>query len=130
MRVNRWVGGLVATGVAAGALVLGTGTAFADAPPPTSAAGSGGTANAKTCTDRIPKILARIDKVTTRINGDATTKGSTAWLNAKETKARAAGDNALADLISARVGNRQARLDELAKARSTVQGIQQRDCSS
>lgn len=126
MRVNRWVGGLVATGATAGALVVGGGTAFADAPPPTTA----GATNAKTCTDRIPAILARIDKVTTRINGDPSTKGSTAWLEARETRARAAGDNALADLISARVGNRQARLDELTKAKSTVQGIQQEDCAS
>lgn len=130
MRVNRWVGGLVAAGVATGALVVGTGTAFADAPPPSTAAAAAGPATQRTCTDRIPALLARIDKVTARITGDAATRGSTAWLKDKESKARAAGDGALADLLDARVAHRQDRLDQLAAAKRTVQDIQQKDCSS
>ena len=45
-------------------------------------------------------MLARIDKLTARINGDASVKGSTAWLRAKADKARAAGYTALADLLT------------------------------
>ena len=126
MRVKRWVSGAVVTGVAATALVVGGGSAFADAAPTT---GKAGPSNQKTCSERIPKLLARIDKVTARINGDTNTKGSTAWLTAKETTARNAGDNALADLIAARLSHRQDRLNQLATARTTVQDIQKKDCS-
>lgn len=122
MRVKRWVSGAVVTGVAATALVVGGGTAFADAPPTTDG-------SHKTCTERIPKLLARIDKVTARINGDAGTKGSTAWLTNKETTARTAGNNALADLIAARISHRQDRLDQLAAAKKTVEDIRTKDCS-
>ncbi|RTL67442.1 MAG: hypothetical protein EKK42_13915 [Pseudonocardiaceae bacterium] len=123
MRVTRWVSGAVVTGVAATALVVGGGTAFADAPPTK----SGGSQN--TCTERIPKLLARIDKVTARINGDASTRGSTAWLTNKESTARAAGDDALADLIAARLSHRQDRLDQLSAAKKTVEDIRTKDCS-
>ena len=65
---------------AAGAMALGGGTALADTPPTNPAPDH---ANSAICTQRIPAVLARIDKLTARINGDASVKGSTAWLRAK-----------------------------------------------
>ena len=64
-----------------------------------------------------------------RINGDASVKGSTAWLRAKADKARAAGYPALADLLTARADDRPGRLDELTKLRSDVQHVQATDCA-
>lgn len=112
---------------AVAAVVVGGGTAFADTPPPTPAPDH---ANSAICTQRIPAVLARIDKLTTRINGDASTKGSTAWLRAKANEARAKGYTALADLLTARADDRPGRLDELTKLRSDVQHVKETDCAA
>jgi len=112
---------------AAGATVVGGGTAFADTPPPTPAPDH---ANSAICTQRIPAVLARIDKVTARVNGDASVKGSTAWLRAKADEARSAGYPALADLLTARADSRPGRLDELAKLRADVQHVKETDCAT
>ena len=121
--LRRWAAGLAVTAAAAGALVLGAGPALADTPPSDHA-------NSAICTQRIPAVLARIDKLSGRINGDASVKGSTAWLRAKADRARAAGYPALADLLAARAGERPGRLDELAKLRSDVQHVQATDCAT
>lgn len=121
--MRRWIGGIAATAVAAGALVGGGGTAFADTPAPTPAP------NEKVCTVRIPALLKKIDAVTAKINGDATTKGSTAWLQAREDRARTAGRTAAADLIQIRVSHRAQRLTDLAQIRSEVLAVQGKDCA-
>jgi hypothetical protein len=120
--LGRWAACLAVTAATAGALALGGGTALADTPPADHA-------NSAICTQRIPAVLARIDKLTNRINGDASGKGSTAWLRAKADQARAAGYPALADLLTARAGDRPGRLDELAKLRTDVQHVQSTDCA-
>jgi hypothetical protein len=128
MNRTRWIGGIVATVATAGALAVGSGTAFADTPAPTPARAPG--SNQKICTERIPALLKKIDGVTAKINGDASTKGSTAWLQAREDKARAAGHTALADLIQARISNRPQRLTELAQVKTEVLKVQSTDCGS
>ncbi len=127
MSRTRWVGGIAASAVAVGTMVVGGGTAFADTGTPTPAPEAG--SNQKICTERIPKLLAKIDKVTTKINGDASVKGSTAWLQAKETEARNSGRTALADLIQARVSNRPHRLTDLATVKGEIEAVQKKDCA-
>jgi hypothetical protein len=119
-RSMRWAAATVA---ATGLLLTGGGTALAD--ESTSATPSEGVL----CTKRIPAVLARIDRVTARINGDAETRGSTAWLEAKVKKARDAGFDATADLLDARVEARPERLDQLAELRSDVEDAQAEDCT-
>jgi hypothetical protein len=116
---------LAAAVVAVATMVVGGGTAFADTAP-TSAPDH---ANSTICTQRIPAVLARIDKVTARVNGDASVKGSTAWLRAKANEARAAGYTALADLLTARADSRPDRLAELTKLRADVQHVKETDCA-
>jgi hypothetical protein len=127
MNTTRWAAGLAVTAVTAGGLAFGAGTALADTPSPTPAKDH---ANSAICTQRIPAILARIDKVTARINGDASVRGSTAWLQAKADKARSAGYTALADLLTERASDRPDRLNELAKLKSEVQHVQATDCAA
>lgn len=129
MHTKRWVAGLAVTAVTAGGLALGAGPALADAPP-SSPASTPDHANSKICTVRVPAALARIDKLTARINGDASVKGSTAWLRDKADKARAAGYTALADLLTERASNRPDRLTELAKLKTDVQHVQSTDCAA
>ena len=128
MSRTRWIGGIAASAVAVGALVVGGGTAFADTGTPTPAPPVG--SNQKICTERIPQVLAKIDKLTARINGDASVKGSTAWLQARETEARNSGRTALADLIAARISNRPHRLTDLATVKGEVEAVQKKDCAS
>ncbi len=134
---NRWIGGLVASAATVGVLLAGGGTALADAsdppaPPSTSSSApvpqEGPPKGQAVCTKRIPALLSRIDRLTTRINGDANTRGSTAWLTAKATKARAAGNTARADLLDARAATRPARLERLSQLKTLVQGVQSKDC--
>jgi hypothetical protein len=129
MLTKRWIAGLAVGALTAGGVVLGAGAAMADTPAPTPAP-SADHANSAICTKRIPTALARIDKVTARINGDASVKGSTAALQAKADKARAAGYTALADLLTERASNRPDRLAELAKLKTAVQHVQSTDCAS
>ena len=82
------------------------------------------------CTQRIPAALDRIDRLTDRINGDADTRGSTAWLKAKSEQARAAGFVALADLLDTRAGLRPQRLDALSDLEHDVQDVQAEDCAA
>jgi hypothetical protein len=111
---------------AVGAVALGGDAAWADTAPPTAAPDH---ANSAICAKRVPAVLARIDKLTARVNGDASVKGSTAWLRAKANEARAAGYTALADLLAARADSRPGRLDELTKLRADVQHVKETDCA-
>jgi hypothetical protein len=128
MNGTRWVGGIAASVVAVGALALGGGSALADTgtPAPEPAAGS----NEKICNERIPQLLAKIDRVTERINADETTVGSTAWLRAKEGKARSSGRTVLADLIQLRISHRPERLEALTQARDEVENVRTANCTS
>ena len=112
---------------ALGAMALGGGTALADTPPPTATPDH---ANSAICTQRIPAVLARIDKLTARINGDASVKGSTAWLRAKANEARAAGTRRSPTCSPPGRTSRPGRLDELTKLRSDVQHVQATDCAA
>ena len=83
-----------ASAVSAGLLLAGAGPALADDPGTSTGQGPITLSPEQAtwvCTQRIPAILSRIERVTTRINADATTRGSTAWLTARENAAKAAG---------------------------------------
>ena len=82
------------------------------------------------CTQRIPAILSRIDRVTTRVNADASTRGSTAWLTARENTAKAAGHGDVADRIQKRIDARPAKLDRLADAKKRVTDFRDASCAS
>jgi hypothetical protein len=82
------------------------------------------------CTKRIPAILARVDRVTTRINADASTRGSTAWLHAREDTARAAGRTEVADRLQRRIDRRPERLDRLADAKKRATEFRDANCAS
>ena len=120
-----------ASALTAGLLLAGAGPAVADGP------GGSGTQGPITlspeqatfvCTQRIPAILSRIDRVTTRINANATTRGSTAWLQAREDKAKTAGHTDVADRIQKRIDARPARLDRLADAKKRVTEFRDANC--
>jgi hypothetical protein len=129
-RIGMTAGALLAS---AALLLAGTGPALADDPGTSSTQGPITLSPEQAtvvCTRRIPAILARIDRVTTRINADVTTRGSTAWLQARRDRARSAGHADVADRIQRRIDARPAKLDALAGAKQRVTGFRDANCAS
>ena len=62
---------------------------------------------------RVPDLTARVESVVARIQGDADTVGSIAWLENKADEARANGRDGLAELIENRIAVRTERIDVL-----------------
>ena len=65
------------------------------------------------CTKRLPKVEQRTKKLIDRINGDANTRGSTKWLQARAQKEKAAGRTTTAQLLTERAQRRAGQLDKL-----------------
>jgi YidC/Oxa1 family membrane protein insertase len=130
----RRIGRIAAASAAsAGLLLAGAGPALAG-DPGTSATQGPITLSPEQatflCTQRIPAILARIDRVTARINADVATRGSTAWLQARQDRAEAAGHADVADRIQKRIDARPAKLDSLAGAKERGTGFRDANCAS
>jgi hypothetical protein len=62
---------------------------------------------------RVPNLTARVENVLARIQGDADTVGSIAWLETKAADARRNGREQLAGLIENRIAVRTERIDAL-----------------
>lgn len=82
------------------------------------------------CQERIPALLARIDRATARITGDATTVGSTAWLTERAADVRAAGRIDRADRLDERVAARAGLLDRLDDVTARVETFRDENCAS
>ncbi len=110
---HRWAG---ATAITAVLMVGGAGIASAQEPTPPTQEPSTLTAeqSARICQERIPALLARIDRAAARITGDASTIGSTAWLQERAADARDAGRTERADRFDTRAAARTELLDRLA----------------
>jgi hypothetical protein len=65
------------------------------------------------CTKRLPKVQARTKKLVDRINGDANTRGSTKWLQARAQKEKDAGRTTTANLLSERASKRSGQVAKL-----------------
>ena len=79
--------------------------------------------------DRIDKVLPKRQAVVTRLEGDANTKGSIAWLNAKAAAATAAGNAELATLFTDRAALRTQVLEPLKTVTADLVAVQQAHCS-
>ena len=130
---RRVAGAATASAVTLGLLLTGTGTALADDPGTTATQGPITLTPEQAtyvCRTRIPAILSRVDRVTTRINADAGTRGSTAWLRARHDKAQATGRSEEADRIQKRIDGRPARLDRLADAKKRTTAFRDANCAT
>ena len=103
-------GGVLVTGLA-GAVVLASPAAAADAGAAGRIAGLDGAAPA-VCR-HLDKISERESKLIARLGADATTKGSIAWLKAKADAATQAGETQLAAMYTDRATRRSHLLDTL-----------------
>jgi hypothetical protein len=62
---------------------------------------------------RVPNLTARVESILARIQGDADTVGSIAWLENRAAEARANGRDGLAELIENRIAVKTERIDVL-----------------
>ncbi|MFN8198474.1 MAG: hypothetical protein U0R72_09120 [Nakamurella multipartita] len=121
-------GGVAATAMAATVALAGP----AAAQPVTGQAVSAtqaatGTDRPKYC-DRIDKALQRRQKLQTRLDGDANTRGSVAWLQAKS-QALATSNPELSKLLADAAALRSQVKDPAATIVADLQAVQQAHCS-
>ena len=70
--------------------------------------------------NRVPNLIQRVDKAQARISGDADTKGSLAWLKAREAKASANGHKRVANRLDRRIERRTERLAKLPELKTQL----------
>lgn len=120
--VGAGLAGVLAAGTATAALAdTGSPTPSPTAQPPKAHTKQHRKAGLAAVCKREPRQAARVDKLIATFSGDANTKGSVAWLNARAAKVQPK-DPALAAIITDRAQIRQSQLatlklrkDELAK---------------
>jgi hypothetical protein len=80
------------------------------------------------CNQRLPKVESRTTKLIDRINGDANTKGSVAWLKERAKKESDAGRTASAQLLTERADRRAGRIDQLNKVKGWASDFRSKYC--
>jgi hypothetical protein len=128
MRSRRTATTLVATTTA---LVLGAGPALADEDPPSPQEPITLTAeqSAALCRQRIPAVLDRIARLEQRAEGDASTPGSTAWLQERIERAKEEGRTQAADRLEQRLSERPERLAQLDDVEQRVVAFREEHCA-
>lgn len=109
----------------AGMLLLGAGTASAQEPITISPEKV-----QKICSQRVPRVEAKVKALTDKINGGPETLGSKKWIEQKAADARKNGNTARADVLDARLKLRDAQLVKLAKAGERVAKFKTEHCGS
>ncbi|GAB2975645.1 hypothetical protein LWP59_31925 [Amycolatopsis acidiphila] len=82
------------------------------------------------CADLLPRLADRTAKLTTRINGDANTTGSVAWLRARADGQRAKGHPQLADQLARRADRRAGRVDDLESIQDRLTNFRNSHCEA
>ncbi|TCO35718.1 hypothetical protein EV652_101603 [Kribbella steppae] len=80
------------------------------------------------CAEVLPKLIARREKLATRINGGADVKGSVAWLKARAVKQRAKGHEKVATQLEKRAERRAGRLEQLGKIKGELEAFKTKHC--
>ncbi|TNC24570.1 hypothetical protein [Amycolatopsis alkalitolerans] len=80
------------------------------------------------CADLLPRLVDRTTKLTARINGDANTKGSVAWLRAQVGKQRAEGHPRIADRLDQRADRRAGRVGDLKSIQDRLTDFKNTHC--
>jgi hypothetical protein len=109
---------VAATGLAAGLAVGGVHVASAATPaaaPADITLPSGGVLEHRVTgfCNRVPNLIKRVDQAQTRLSGDADTKGSLAWLKARQAKAEKNGRAQVVNRLDRRIERRTERLAKL-----------------
>jgi hypothetical protein len=140
--MRRSVRGAIAAGTSAvvlvGGLVGSTTIAAADPTPTPSPSASTSykpvtlspEESQKLCAERLPKMIARRDKLAQRISGDADVKGSIAWLKARAAKQKANGHDKVAAQLAKRAERRSERLKQLGTVKTKLESFKAEHCQA
>jgi hypothetical protein len=82
------------------------------------------------CEKRLPRIEKRVDRLLTRVTGDAGVRGSAEWLRARAAKEREAGRETSADLLDERADRRLGRVDDLTAIKQRVTDFRTGHCEA
>ncbi|HVK21609.1 MAG TPA: hypothetical protein VM677_09650 [Actinokineospora sp.] len=126
MRANKWA---AAAAIAVGMSLTGAGIAAAQPSEPVTITLSPEQVQ-HLCAKRLPKTEQRVTKLLERINADAGTRGSVAWLKARAEKERTAGREATANLLEEKAERRAGRVDQLNKIKGWVTDFQAKHCGA
>lgn len=134
--MRRSVRGTVAVGTSAvvlmGGLVAGTTVAGADPSPTPTPSYKQVTLSPeesqRLCAEKLPKLIARRDKLAKRISGGADVKGSVAWLKARAEKQKAKGHDKIAAQLEKRAERRSGRLEQLATMKTKLETFKTEHC--
>jgi hypothetical protein len=128
-RTSRWSRVAIGTAATAGLLLGGSGVAAAASttpePGPITLSPE---QSRRICEERIPALLDRIDRLETRLDGDADSPGSTAWLQSRVNEARDNGRDALASRLQRRLDRRPETAQKLAGAQRRVESFRAEQC--
>ncbi|MEU4197908.1 hypothetical protein AB0E69_38850 [Kribbella sp. NPDC026611] len=130
--MRRSVRGALTAGLSATVLLTGTTMASAD-PTPTPAPSYKQVTlspeeSQKLCADRLPKMIARRDKLAQRISGGADVKGSVAWLRARAAKQKEKGHDKAAAALEKRAERRSDRLKQLGTMKTKLETFKAAHC--
>ncbi len=82
------------------------------------------------CEHRLPKIEKRTSGLVERIQGDADTRGSAAWLRARASSEREAGREQTAQLLEERADRREGFVDDLNKINKWATDFSTQHCGA
>jgi fermentation-respiration switch protein FrsA (DUF1100 family) len=82
------------------------------------------------CDQRLPRIEKRTSRLVDRIQGDADTRGSAAWLRARADRERDAGRETTAQLLEERADRREGHVDQLNKINKWATDFSTQHCGS
>lgn len=120
---------LITAAITAGLALTGTATAAAQTDEPVTITLSAEQVQ-HLCENRLPKIEKRADRLLTRINGDAQTRGSAQWLRARAATEREAGRETSAQLLDERADRRLGRVDDLTKIKQWAADFRTDHCGT
>ena len=124
---------ITVTGLAMSAVVLaGAATAVAQPADPSGSVTITLSAEqvAFLCEKRLPKMEARITRLTERITGGPEVRGSTEWLKARAARERDAGRETSAQLLEERAERRAGKIDQLNRITSWVSDFRTKHCGA
>ncbi len=130
---KRAIWGVVAGAVAATALAatvaLAVPAAAQTAGQAVAVGQSAATGDRAAACDKLKKADQKRQAVAARLSGDANTRGSIAWLNAKAATATAAGDTNLAKLYTDKAALRTQLLQPMKTVEADLAAVIQANCS-
>jgi hypothetical protein len=132
MRLSTWNRRIAMTGCCAalGLAVIAPAASAQSAPTPAPVAPItlSPQESQQVCSDMLPKLEQRVNRLTTQINGGPEVKGSVQWLKAKAQDQRNKKHDKAADRLDQRAQRRAERINDLNQAKQRLDAFRSQHC--